>query len=171
MRRASSRAGGYAPNPFRHIVTGDENGLYFEVQHPSQWSVSRDKVRQRVDLAIGTAKLMLTAIWGGNGFHLLVLVLSQCRFNLQYFMEHVMAPLVQTVFPHGRTRYAPRLNSHLDNCCVHFPKVASQFFVENQLLHVPQPPYSPDLAPSDFLLFGRIKTGLARQSFAEPEEL
>jgi hypothetical protein len=27
------------------------------------------------------------------------------------------------------------------------------------------------LAPSDFWLFGRIKTGLAGRSFAEPEEL
>jgi hypothetical protein len=39
-------------------------------------------------------------------------------------------------------------------------------FIKNQLLHVPDPPKSPDLAPSDFWLFGRIKTGLA-----EPEEL
>jgi hypothetical protein len=37
--------------------------------------------------------------------------------------------------------------------------------------HIPHPPYSPDLAPSDFWLFGRIKTGLAGRSFAEPEEL
>jgi hypothetical protein len=45
-----------------------------------------------------------------------------------------------------------------------------QFFVENQPLHVPHPPYSPDLAPSDFWLFERIKTGLAGRSLAEPFE-
>jgi hypothetical protein len=45
-----------------------------------------------------------------------------------------------------------------------------QFSIENQLLHVPNPPYSPDLAPSNFWLLGRIKTGLAGRSFAEPEE-
>jgi hypothetical protein len=44
-------------------------------------------------------------------------------------------------------------------------------FIENQLLHVPHPSCSPDLAPSDFWLFGRIKTGLTGRSFAEPEEL
>jgi hypothetical protein len=49
--------------------------------------------------------------------------------------------------------------------------VTKQFFIENQLLHVSHPPDSPDLAPSDFWLFGRIKTGLAGRSFAEPEEL
>jgi hypothetical protein len=114
---------------------------------------------------------MLTAIWGDNGFRLLDLMPSQYRFNAQYFVEHVMTPLVQTVFPQGRTQYTPRLNAHLDNCRVHFSKVTEQLFIENQLLHVPHPPYSPDLAPSDFWRFGRIKTGLAGRSFAEPEEL
>jgi hypothetical protein len=43
-------------------------------------------------------------------------------------------------------------------------------FIENQLLQVPHPPYSPDLTPSYFWLFGRIKTGLDGGSFAEREE-
>jgi transposase len=59
----------------------------------------------------------------------------------------------------------------LDNCRIHFSKVTEQFSIENQLLHVPHPPYSPELALSDFWLFGHIKTGLAGRSFAEPEEL
>jgi hypothetical protein len=49
--------------------------------------------------------------------------------------------------------------------------VVEQFFIESQLLHVPHPPCSPDLAPSDFWLSRRIKTGLPGQSFARPEEL
>jgi hypothetical protein len=82
-----------------------------------------------------------------------------------------MAHLVQTVFPQGKTRYPRRLNVHLDSCRVHFSKVTEQSLIENQLLCVPHPPYSPDLAPSDFWLFGRIKTGIAGRSFTEPEEL
>jgi histone-lysine N-methyltransferase SETMAR len=146
---------------FRHIITGNESWFYLEYQHASQWPISRDEVLQRVDPAIGTAKIMLTIIWGVNGFHLLDLMPLQCRFDAQYFVEHVMAPLVQTVFPQGRTRYTPRLNVRLENCPIHFSKVAEQFFIEDQLLHVPHPPYSPDLARSDFWLFGRIETGLA----------
>jgi hypothetical protein len=82
---------------------------------------------QRVNLAIGIAKFMFTAIWGVNGFHLLGLIPSQCIFNAQYFVEHDMEPLVQTVFSQGRTRYTSRLNSHLDNSCVSFLKVKEQF--------------------------------------------
>jgi hypothetical protein len=114
---------------------------------------------------------MLTAIWGVNGFYLLDLMPSEYRFSAQYFVEHVMAPLVQTVFPQGRTRYTHRLNVHLDNCRVHFLKVMEQVSIENQLLQVPHPSYGPHLAPSDFWLFGCVKTGLAGRNFAEPEEL
>jgi hypothetical protein len=33
------------------------------------------------------------------------------------------------------------------------------------------PRYSPDLAPSDFWLFGYVKTSLVGQTFNEPEQL
>jgi hypothetical protein len=57
---------------FRHIIRGDESWVYFEYQRALPWSVSRDEVPQTVDPAIGTAKFMLTAIWGVNGFDSLV---------------------------------------------------------------------------------------------------
>jgi histone-lysine N-methyltransferase SETMAR len=108
---------------------------------------------------------------GINIFHLLDLVPSQCTFNAEYFVEHVIAPLVQRAFPQRRNQYTPRPNVHLDNCRVHFSKATEQFLIENQLPHVPHPPYSPDLAPSGFWLFERIRTGLAGRGFVEPEEL
>jgi hypothetical protein len=70
---------------------------------------------------------------GGTVFHLLDLIPSECKFNGQYFVEYVITPLVQTVFPQGRTREAPRLNVHLGNCRIHFLNVTEQFFIENQL--------------------------------------
>jgi hypothetical protein len=84
-----------------------------------------------MDPAIGTAKFMLTVIWGIDAFHLLGSMMSQCIFNAQYFVGHVIAPLVQTVFPQERTRYIPRLDVHLDHCGVHFSKVTEEFFIQN----------------------------------------
>jgi hypothetical protein len=129
MRGASSRAGGHSANPFspHYHITGDESWFDLEYQHTSQLSVSRDEVPQRVDRAIGTVQFMLTAVCGVNGFHLLDLMLSQCGFNTQYFVGHVMVPLVQTVFTQGKIQYPPRFSVHLDNCRVHFSKVTEQF--------------------------------------------
>jgi hypothetical protein len=35
----------------------------------------------------------------------------------------------------------------------------------------PQPPFSPNLAPSDFYLFGKLKTTLMRSVFENEQEL
>jgi hypothetical protein len=94
---------------FRHVITGDESWFCLEYQHTPQYLVFRDEVLQRVDLAIGTTKFMLTAIWGVSGFHLLDLIPPQCIFNTQYFVKLGMAPLVQVVFPQRMTRYTPGL--------------------------------------------------------------
>jgi hypothetical protein len=42
---------------------------------------------------------------------------------------------------------------------------------ENSLVTVPHPPYSPDLAPSDFWLSGHIKASLAGRVFNDVSEL
>jgi hypothetical protein len=106
-----------------------------------------------------------------KGFHVVDLMTSQDQFNSQSFVEHGMVPLVQEIFPHGRNGRALRLHLHLDNCRVHFSKVAEQFFEANDILRILHPPYSPDFAPSDFWLFGRIKTALVGAKFDEPEQL
>jgi hypothetical protein len=66
---------------FHHIITGDESCFYLEYQHVSQWSVSRDEVTEKVDPAFGTARFVLKAIWGVNGFRLRDLMPSECKFN------------------------------------------------------------------------------------------
>jgi histone-lysine N-methyltransferase SETMAR len=156
---------------FHNFVTGDESWFYLEYNYPSQWSLSRDEVPQNVKPDIGTVNFMLTVIWGINGFHIIDLMPAQCRFNSQYFVEHVMTPLVQKLFPEQRPPHTPRLDVHLDNCRVHFSKVTDEFFNENQIVHVPHPYYSPELVPSDFWLFGRIKIALAGCKLVGPDEL
>jgi histone-lysine N-methyltransferase SETMAR len=82
-----------------------------------------------------------------------------------------MAPLLSKMFPQGRPGRAPRPDSHLDNCRVHFSKISDNIVTENKIVLVPHPPSSPDLAPSDFWLFGYMKASLAGKSFNRSEEL
>jgi hypothetical protein len=49
--------------------------------------------------------------------------------------------------------------------------VAEQFIASNHISRVSQPVYSPDLAPSDFWLFGQAKHSLTGRMFDDPEEL
>jgi hypothetical protein len=45
------------------------------------------------------------------------------------------------------------------------------FSNSHQMRRAPQPPFSPALAPSDFYLFGKLKTTLMRSVFENEQEL
>jgi transposase len=96
---------------------------------------------------------------------------SQRSFDSQYFVSNIMTKLVVNLFPQGRIPHARRLHLHLDNYRIHFSKVTEQFITQNQILSVSHPSYSPDIAPSDFWLFDRVKNSLAGRTFDEPEQL
>jgi hypothetical protein len=114
---------------------------------------------------------MFTIIWGTAGFHVTNLMISQRSFNSEYFINEIMQPLIAKVFPMERIPHTHRLIVHLDNCRVHFSKHSQKFFDDNSLLRLPQSPYSPDIAHSDFWLFGHVKSALNGFKFEEPDEL
>jgi hypothetical protein len=82
-----------------------------------------------------------------------------------------MQPLIAKLFPIKRIPHTHRLIVHLDNCRVHFSKHSQKFFVDNSLLRLPQPLYSPDLVHSDFWLFGYVERTLNGSKFEGPDEL
>jgi histone-lysine N-methyltransferase SETMAR len=60
---------------------------------------------------------------------------------------------------------------HADNAGLHTAKLSTQCFNENRIRSAPHPPYSSDLAPSDFYLFGYVKKCLAGLSFEDADQL
>jgi hypothetical protein len=95
-------------------------------------------------------KFQLTGIWGVGGFHVVDLMTSERSFDSQYFVRNIMTPLIANIFPQWRILHTCRLHLHLDNCHFHSSQVTEQFIAQNQILSVPQQPYSPDIEPSDF---------------------
>jgi hypothetical protein len=49
---------------------------------------------------------------------------------------------------------------HADNARPHTAKVSTDSITRNEMKRAPDPSYSPDLAPSDFSLFGQVKRKL-----------
>jgi hypothetical protein len=54
---------------------------------------------------------------------------------------------------------------HHDNAPAHASLPICEFLVKQETIVVPQPPYSPDLAPADFFLFPKLKSTLQDPSF------
>jgi transposase len=75
------------------------------------------------------------------------------------------APLAPLSIAPGTTVYL-----HADNARVHTAELCTEFLKTTTIMIMPHPPYSPDLAPCDFALFGNLKRllkGTCAQTEAE----
>jgi transposase len=63
-----------------------------------------------------------------------------------------------------------RLVIHLNNCSIHTSRGSREWVKEHDMLRIPQPSYSPDLAPSDFYLFRTVKERLERSQVADEDQ-
>ena len=60
---------------------------------------------------------------------------------------------------------------HHDNASAHTSLLIRDFLVKNKTVILPQPPYSPDMAPCDFFLFPKLKRTLKGRRFANIDEI
>jgi hypothetical protein len=60
---------------------------------------------------------------------------------------------------------------HLQNARPHNSKKSNECLTEFRARRVPHPVYSPDLAPSDFFLFGTVKAELQNYEIHSREDL
>jgi hypothetical protein len=60
---------------------------------------------------------------------------------------------------------------HFDNACPHTAKMSKDYINLNRMKQTPHPLYSPDLASSDFFLFGYVKVKLMEYRAETPSEL
>jgi hypothetical protein len=113
---------------------------------------------------------MLTIILNPRGFHLIKVLDKGRKFNAGYSIAEILEPLSQwrSIEASGNER---QLLVHADSARSHTTKLSTQYFNENRMRSAQHPPYSPELAPSDFYLFGLVKRCLASLSFEDANQL
>jgi histone-lysine N-methyltransferase SETMAR len=109
--------------------------------------------------------MMITIAWNPGGFHLVNILPKGFKFNANYYVTQIFGPLSK--WPRTRIGCINRkLILHADNARPHTAKMTAQFMEQNLMQRTPNPAYSPDLAPSDFYLFGYVKQLLSICQFA-----
>jgi histone-lysine N-methyltransferase SETMAR len=111
--------------------------------------------------------MMVTIAWNPLGFHLLDALPKGNTFNAKYYRVNLLTKLLP-LRPQVDGR---RPVIHAGNARPHMARKCRAFCEENLLRLAMHPAYSPDLAPSDFFLFGHIKHCLHGIAFPSREEL
>ena len=156
---------------YHNIITGDQSWFLYNYAPEGAWVLEDEEAPVFSKSKICIEKMMITIIWGVYGTYIIDDLPEGAHYNSQYFIEHVLMPLEEKekiIWPGRRER---KIWLHLDNCRVHNSKVTTEEIESSIFKRTPHPPYSPDIAPSDFYLFGYIKGQLKGHSFENRNDL
>jgi hypothetical protein len=99
---------------------------------------------------------MRAIVWNPTGFHVINVLGKGRKFNTTDYITEGFSSLVE--WRRNQIRASDRkLIIHADNTHPHTARISVTFLDENDMTKAPHSPSSPNLAPSDFSLFGHVK--------------
>lgn len=155
------------PNFLDKTVTGDESWVYEydpETKRQSEeWHTAASPKPKKARMSRSRVKSMLIVFFDGKGLiHKEFVPSGQTVTGV--FYAGVLRRLRDRI-----NRVRPEIKQdwilHHDNAPPHTARVTTETLEKMPVTLLPQPPYSPDLAPSDFFLFPLIKRDLKGKRF------
>lgn len=99
---------------------------------------------------------MLTIFFNGSGPIVANFLPPKLKFNGQYFID-ILEEIKMNVYPNGRAQRNAIKILHFDNYPSYRSQKVKDYIENSEFRKMPHSSYSPDLAPSDFGLFGTMK--------------
>jgi len=154
------------------IVTGDESWAHHyepETKRQSmQWHHLGSPSPKKFKLSPSAGKVMITVFWDIQGVLFLDFLPKGKTINSARYQE-TLKKLARCI-----RRKRPNLQDvilHHDNARPHTAQATTAAIAAKGWSVLPHPAYSPDLAPSDFHLFGPLKDNLRGQKFDDDESV
>jgi histone-lysine N-methyltransferase SETMAR len=113
------------------------------------WTLVKDDVARKTRSGIQNKKFRFTIMWKPPGFRVIRRLPTGAKIDSTYCATNILQ-LHQAFSPRGRNPHGKRLVVHVDNYSVHRSVTTESFMKTRDMVSTPHPPYSPDLAPSDF---------------------
>ncbi|UYV77670.1 hypothetical protein LAZ67_15001859 [Cordylochernes scorpioides] len=163
------------PNLLQRVITGDEAWVYgYDVEtkaQSSQWKLPHEPRPKKARQVRSNVKVLMTVFFDCRGLvhHEF---LPQGRTVKKGYYLQVMRNLREAI-RQKRPDLWKNKNwlLHHDNAPAHTPLLVRDFLAKNNTLMMPQPPYSPDLAPCDFFLFPKLKRPMKGRRYATLDEI
>ena len=153
------------------VVTGDEAWFYLRQigrkKSNASWIGEGESPRTVVRLGKFEQKSMFTIFFKSDGVvHISYLDKGETIDHKKY-LTSCLKPLVSTLNKRRPISGTKNLKFHHDNARPHVHKSVITYLKSKEFIIMDHPPYSPDLAPSDFWLFDYIKQRLYNHTTVE----
>ncbi|EYC37441.1 hypothetical protein Y032_0791g2369 [Ancylostoma ceylanicum] len=151
------------------LIIGDESWILFDSNaHRAVWLPRGGDPPTQAKTDLHSKKSLLCCFWDSRGI----------LYNELLPQEHIVtgnvyASQLQKLADAVRERRLRRASVHLlhDNARLHVAKETRDKLEELGWDTSPHPPYSPDIAPSDYTLFPPLKAFLAKKKFTKIEDV
>ncbi|UYV67049.1 hypothetical protein LAZ67_4003761 [Cordylochernes scorpioides] len=163
------------PNLLQRVITGDEAWIYgYDVEtkaQSSQWKLPHEPRPKKACQVRSNVKVLLTVFFDCRGMVHHEFLPQGRMVNKEYYLQ-VMRNLREAI-RQKRPDLWKNKNwlLHHDNAPAHTSLLVRDFLAKNNTLMMPQPPYSPDLAPCDFFLFPKLKRPMKGRRYATLDEI
>lgn len=156
------------------IVTGDESWvLYYDPEDQKQsrqWVTRGDPTPTKPKKTLTNEKILLTVFWDMKGVLLVDFMPRGRTMNGKYYAE-LMDKLRYSIKNKRRNTLHDGIFLLHDGARPHKCKVVKSALAGTKVEELQHPPYSPDLAPSDYHLFKELKSYLRGKRFKEESEV
>ena len=157
------------PDFLKTIITGDETWVYgYDVEtkaQSSQWKEPNSPRAKKARMSRSNVEVMLVTFFDWQGLVYFEYVPKGQTVNMEYYLS-ILKRLRVAVSRKRPEMWRDRSwKLHQDNAPAHTALLVTEFNARNGTPVIPQPPYSPDLAPADFFLFSKLKSTLKGRRF------
>ena len=156
------------------IITGDETMvLYYDPlskRESMEWRKPGEAPPRKAKVTLSAKKIMATIFWDCRGILLIDFKERNTTVNGAYYAS-LLLKLRDAIKEKRRGMLSHGVRLLHDNAPVHTAVVAKAAVKECGFKEIDHPPYSPDLAPSDYYLFSKLKKDLRGKKFHDDEEV
>ena len=154
---------------FRYIVTGDEKWcLYVNHTHKRQWLPEGENPVAETSTLLHEKKILISVFWDRNGVVHWETLPDNSTVTANIYCEQLETMVTRY---HELRPENDKLLLLVDNARPHIAKKSQEKMKELGIELLPHPPYSPDMAPTDYHLFRSLQSHLADKRFDDRKHL
>ena len=156
------------------IVTGDETWVHYDTpetkRQSMQWKHQNSPRAVKFKKTASLKKIMVTVFWDQKGPILIDYLPQGASMNGDRYRE-ILTKLRKALKDRRPGKLSKGIEILHDNARPHTASLTLALLEKFKWKIVPHPPYSPDLAPSDYHLFPKLKSELAGEHFETENEV
>ena len=161
-------------NFLKRFVTMDETWVHHFTpeakQQSKQWKHPGSPPPKRAKTVPSAGKVMASVFWDADGILLIDYLQKGQTINGTYYAS-LLTQLWEKIKIKRPGKLTKGVLFHLDNTPVHKSVIAMAAIHDCGFKLIEHPPYSPDLAPSDFHLFPKLKTAISGTQFQSDDDV